>query len=76
MYVEISKLSAKNFTKLTYNLSKPKLSRLNKTTMTNAHASKQHGLVGKTRPKSKLRKRKNKAKAKARKAAMLAARQK
>lgn len=44
--------------------------------MTNAHASKQHGLVGKTRPKSKLRKRKNKAKAKARKAAMLAARQK
>lgn len=46
------------------------------TTMTNAHASKQHGLVGKIRPKSKLRKRKNKAKAKARKALMLAARQK
>lgn len=34
--------------------------------MTNAHASKQHGLVGKTRPKSKLRKRRNKEKARAR----------
>ncbi len=38
--------------------------------MTNRHASKQHGLVGKTRPKSKLRKRANKAKARARKAAV------
>jgi len=34
--------------------------------MTNKHASKQHGLVGNIRPKSKLRKRKNKAKAKIR----------
>jgi len=36
--------------------------------MTNAHASKQHCFVGKTRAKSKIRKRKNKAKARARKA--------
>jgi len=41
--------------------------------MTNAHASKQHGFVGKTRPKSKLRKRKNKAAAKVRKEARIAA---
>ncbi|MFA6992263.1 MAG: hypothetical protein WC269_03215 [Candidatus Gracilibacteria bacterium] len=34
--------------------------------MTNAHASKQHGLVGKSRAKSKLRKRKNKEKARVR----------
>lgn len=36
--------------------------------MTNKHASKQHGLVGNIRPKSKLRKRRNKAKAAERKA--------
>lgn len=36
--------------------------------MTNRHASKQHGLVGNIRPKSKLRKRRNKAKAAERKA--------
>jgi len=35
--------------------------------MTNKHASKQHGLVGNIRPKSKLRKRKNKEKARERK---------
>ena len=40
--------------------------------MTNRHASKQHGLVDKKRPKSKLRKRANKAKARARKAAVKA----
>jgi hypothetical protein len=34
--------------------------------MTNKHASKQHGLVGRGRPKSKLRKRVNKAKARLR----------
>ncbi len=38
--------------------------------MTNKHASKQHGLVGRGRPKSKLRKRRNKAKANERKAAL------
>ncbi|MEK7672662.1 MAG: hypothetical protein AAB373_02140 [Patescibacteria group bacterium] len=36
--------------------------------MTNAHASKQHGLVGRFNPKSKERKRRNKAKGKVRKA--------
>ncbi len=36
--------------------------------MTNKHASKQHGLVGNIRPKSKLRKRKNKENARVRKA--------
>lgn len=41
--------------------------------MTNAHASKQHGLVDNKRPKSKLRKRKNKEKARARKAERIAA---
>lgn len=41
--------------------------------MTNAHASKQHCLVGRPFPHSKLRKRKNKAKARARKAARLEA---
>jgi len=41
--------------------------------MTNAHASKQHGFIGKKRPKSKLRKRKNKEKARVRKATRLAA---
>jgi hypothetical protein len=41
--------------------------------MTNAHASKQHCLVGKKRPKSKLRNRLNKAKARARKADRVAA---
>jgi hypothetical protein len=35
--------------------------------MTNKHASKQHGLVGNIRPKSKLRNRRNKQLAKARK---------
>ncbi len=40
--------------------------------MTNRHASKQHGRVGKERPKSKLRKRKNKEKARERKAERLA----
>ncbi len=41
--------------------------------MTNAHASKQHGLVGMKRPKSKLRNRLNKAKARVRKAERIAA---
>lgn len=41
--------------------------------MTNAHASKQHGFVGKTRPKSTLRKRRNKELARQRRAARLAA---
>lgn len=38
--------------------------------MSNAHASKQHGLktMNRTRPKSALRKRRNKAKARVRKA--------
>jgi hypothetical protein len=36
--------------------------------MSNRHASKQHGLTGNIRPKSKLRKRKNKEKARARRA--------
>lgn len=36
--------------------------------MTNAHASKQHGLVNRKFPHSKLRKRRNKAKARARRA--------
>lgn len=37
--------------------------------MTNRQGSKQHGLVGRGRPKSKLRKRANKEKARQRKAA-------
>ncbi len=37
--------------------------------MTNAHASKQHGYVGKVRPKAKLRKRKNKEQARVRREA-------
>ncbi len=41
--------------------------------MTNAHASKQHGLIGRPFPSSKLRKRRNKAKARARRADRLAA---
>jgi len=41
--------------------------------MTNKHLSKQHGLVGNFRPKSKPRKRLNKAKARVRKADRLAA---
>lgn len=44
--------------------------------MTNAHASKQHGLVGRFFPKSKDRKRKNKAKASVRKEAQIEARMK
>jgi hypothetical protein len=36
--------------------------------MTNKHASKQHGLVGRGKPTSKPRKRKNKEKARVRKA--------
>ncbi len=44
--------------------------------MTNKSSSKQHGLVGNIRPKSKLRKRRNKAAAKARKAAVIAERAK
>ena len=42
--------------------------------MTNKHASKQHGLVGNRRPKSKLRKRRNKAKARERREALAAER--
>jgi len=42
--------------------------------MTNKHASKQHGLVGNIRPKSKIGKRKNKEKARERKAELLASR--
>ncbi len=42
--------------------------------MTNKHASKQHGLVGNIRPKSKLRKRRNKAKARERREALAAER--
>lgn len=44
--------------------------------MTNAHASKQHGLIGKKFPKSKLRKRRNKEKARQRRLARQAARTK
>ena len=42
--------------------------------MTNKSSSKQHGLVGNIRPKSKLRKRRNKALAKERKMAIIAER--
>jgi len=40
--------------------------------MTNKHASKQHCLVGKTRPKSKLRNRLNKGKARVRRTERIA----
>jgi len=42
--------------------------------MTNKSSSKQHGLVGNIRPKSKLRKRRNKALAKERKLKIMAER--
>lgn len=42
--------------------------------MTNAHASKQHCLIGRPFPHSKMRKRRNKAKANLRKAEQLATR--
>lgn len=56
----------------------PKVSRQNQINhyrMTNKTSSKQHGLVGNVRPKSKPRKRVNKEKARVRKAERLAAKQ-
>jgi hypothetical protein len=44
--------------------------------MSNKHLSKQHGFVGKSRPKSKPRKRLNKEKARVRKAERVAAKAK